>query len=208
MGISIWLEIAAVCIIGAMSPGPSLVVVLRNTVEGGRSQGIMCALGHGLAFFLYAGLAITGISILILNLPELLVILQFTGALFLLYLSVKMLQGSKVVGSIENIKLPNNRKGFTEGFAIAFLNPKIQVFLLAVFSQFVTPDISLFEQFGMAGLAGVIDGGWYLIVATTLAGTPLLQKMQQQRHVIDKWFGIILLIISMYLIAHSLVSYT
>ena len=55
-----------VCAMGAMSPGPSLAVVLRNTVSGGRLQGIMTGVGHGIGFGIYALIAVTGLSAILL----------------------------------------------------------------------------------------------------------------------------------------------
>ena len=40
--------VSLVCAMGAMSPGPSLAVVLRNTISGGRTQGVMTGIGHGI----------------------------------------------------------------------------------------------------------------------------------------------------------------
>ena len=54
MDIESLLGMSFVCAMGAVSPGPSLVVVLRNTITGGRMQGIMTGLGHGLGFGIYA----------------------------------------------------------------------------------------------------------------------------------------------------------
>ena len=51
-------------------PGPSLMVVLRNTMLGGRRQGVMCALGHGLGFGIYAGLAVYGLIVLLEEAPQ------------------------------------------------------------------------------------------------------------------------------------------
>lgn len=50
----ILLAAGVVLSLGAISPGPSLMVVLRNTMMGGRRQGVACALGHGLGFGVYA----------------------------------------------------------------------------------------------------------------------------------------------------------
>ena len=44
--------------LGAISPGPSVMVVIRNTIVGGRSQGVACAIGHGIGFGIYAGSAV------------------------------------------------------------------------------------------------------------------------------------------------------
>ena len=49
VGWEVLLAAGTVFMLGAMSPGPSLMVVLRNTMIGGRRQGVMCAVGHGLS---------------------------------------------------------------------------------------------------------------------------------------------------------------
>ena len=47
MDLSSWLQLALVCLIGAMSPGPSLAVVIGNSLSFGRLYGIFTSLGHG-----------------------------------------------------------------------------------------------------------------------------------------------------------------
>ena len=59
---SAWAALAIVFGLGAMSPGPSLAVVLRNTMTGGRRQGISTGIGHGIGFGIYAFLAALGIA--------------------------------------------------------------------------------------------------------------------------------------------------
>ena len=49
------LAASTVFFLGAISPGPSLLMVIRNTIVGGRRRGVMCAVGHGIGFGLYAG---------------------------------------------------------------------------------------------------------------------------------------------------------
>ena len=48
-----WVALATVFVLGAMSPGPSRAVVLRNTMVGGRRQGVMTGIGHGIGFGIY-----------------------------------------------------------------------------------------------------------------------------------------------------------
>ncbi len=76
---------------------------------------------------------------------------------------------------------------------IAFLNPKIFVFLTAIFSQFVVADAPLQERLVLAFIALIIDASWYVIVATTLSGTPMLDKLRKKGKVVDQVVGIILL---------------
>ena len=49
MELTSWLALAAICVMGAISPGPSLALIIRNTVQGGQGHGVTTALGHGFA---------------------------------------------------------------------------------------------------------------------------------------------------------------
>ena len=62
MSLEKWAALATVFVLGAMSPGPSLAVVLHNTMAGGRRQGVLTGIGHGLGFGLYAFLAAVGMA--------------------------------------------------------------------------------------------------------------------------------------------------
>ena len=73
------LAAGVVFVLGATSPGPSLMVVLRNTMIGGRRQGVMCALGHGLGFGIYAGMAVFGLIVLLEEAPSVFTGLQLVG---------------------------------------------------------------------------------------------------------------------------------
>ena len=56
-----------VCAMGAISPGPSLAVVIRNTISGGRFQGVMTGVGHGIGLGIYAFIAVMGLSSILLS---------------------------------------------------------------------------------------------------------------------------------------------
>ena len=77
MNFTTLLGLSFVCAMGAMSPGPSLAVVLRNTISGGRRQGIMTGIGHGLGFGIYASIAVMGLSAILLANESLFSILQW-----------------------------------------------------------------------------------------------------------------------------------
>ena len=59
-----WSQLALVCLLGAMSPGPSLALVIRNSISYNRIAGISCAIGHGLGMSLYASFVIIGLGII------------------------------------------------------------------------------------------------------------------------------------------------
>jgi len=191
------LGLSLVCAMGAISPGPSLAVVLRNTISGGRRQGVMTGIGHGLGFFIYAFVAVMSLSSLILGNQNIYKILQLIGSFILIWISYGMITSSS--SSLSEKKEMSSRKGFAEGFMIAFLNPKILVFLVAVFSQFIYPDMSNLSRLLMAFVAGVIDTTWYVLVALLFAETTILKKLRLNAVIVDRTVGIFLLLFAIFL---------
>ena len=197
------LALSFVCAMGAISPGPSLAVVLRNTISGGRLQGIMTGIGHGVGFGLYALAAVTGLSALLLAHDSIFLLLQWSGAIVLLWLSFNML--TYVPSDVREGHEISGRKGFIEGFLISFLNPKILVFLIAVFSQFIDPEMDQTERIVMAILAGLIDTTWYVLVAAILAGTPLIDTLRANSITIDRAIGLVLFFLALALVTKTIV---
>jgi len=203
MDIKSLIGVSFVCAMGAISPGPSLAVVLRNTISGGRTQGIMTGIGHGIGFSIYAFIAVMGLSSLLLANEQIFNLLQWVGVLVLIWLAFNMIIRNTSPGQSKESE-GSGRRGFLEGFMIAFLNPKILVFLVAVFSQFINPDITNPGRFILAILAGIIDTTWYVLVATVLAGTPIVDKLRVNAVIIDRSIGIVLLMLAILLIVKTL----
>ena len=203
MDLTSLLALSIVCAMGAMSPGPSLAVVLRNTISGGRLQGIMTGIGHGIGFGLYALVAVTGLSALLLAHDSTFLFLQWSGALVLLWLSYNML--TYIPSNANESHEISGRKGFIEGFLISFLNPKILVFLVAVFSQFIDPEMNQMERIIMAILAGLIDTIWYVLVAAVLAGTPLIDTLRSNSVIIDRVIGLVLFFLALALVSKTFI---
>ena len=82
---------------------------------------------------------------------------------------------------------------------IAFLNPKILVFLVAIFSQFINSDVTNSVLFIMAIIAGIIDIIWYVLVAVTLANTKFIDSLGVNAVFINRFTGIILFIFAIFL---------
>ena len=202
MDIESLLGMSFVCAMGAISPGPSLVVVLRNTISGGRMQGIMTGIGHGIGFGIYAFIAVMGLSSVLLANEQLFNLLQVLGALVLTWLALQLIAHKQSDLSVKYEE--SGYRGFFEGFMIAFLNPKILVFLVAVFSQFLNTDINNSDRFFMAIIAGAIDTMWYVFVAAVLAGTTIVDKLRENAAIIDRLIGMVLFMLSILLIVKTL----
>jgi threonine/homoserine/homoserine lactone efflux protein len=187
---------------GAISPGPSLAVVIRNTISGGRVQGVMTGVGHGIGLGIYAFIAVMGLSSVLFSNECIFNTLQLTGALVLMWIAYNMITHRSVESS-EAYESSGGR-GFIEGFMIAFLNPKILVFLVAVFSQFINSGINASDRMIIAVLAGVIDTTWYVLVALILTGTSLIDQIRVNAVLIDCSIGVILVVIAVSLIVKTL----
>lgn len=196
------LALSFVCALGAMSPGPSLAIVLRNTISGGRLEGVMTGIGHGLGFGLYAFIAVTGLSALLLTNGSTFLLLQWGGAIVLLWLSYNMFFYTSNDRNVNHKS--SGSKGFIEGFLISFLNPKILVFLVAVFSQFLDPQMSQTDRIIMVFLAGLIDTSWYVLVAAVLAGSPLMDTLRSNSVIIDRGIGLVLFLLALALVVKAL----
>ena len=158
--------------LGAISPGPSVMVVIRNTIIGGRSQGVACAIGHGIGFGIYAGSAVFGLIVLLENAPDAFLILQLIGVGLLVWYGYLMWNADIDLGDSKDTNQNQiRRQGFMEGFAIAFFNPKIALFLVAILAQVLEPGMGMATKLAIGLLGMSIDMGWYLIVALVLTGT-------------------------------------
>lgn len=158
--------------LGAISPGPSVMVVIRNTIIGGRTQGVACAIGHGIGFGIYAGSAVFGLIVLLENAPDAFLILQLIGVGLLIWYGYLMWNDDVNLDEdshVDDTKV--KRQGFMEGFAIAFFNPKIALFLVAILAQVLEPGMGMGTKLAIGLLGMSIDMGWYLIVALALTGT-------------------------------------
>ena len=192
MDVDSWLGIAALCASGAISPGPSLAVVVRATFRGGRSGGVATAVGHGVGVGLYAFGAVLGFSAVVLAVPGLERLLSLAGAMFLAWLGLKSLRSTG--GATAEPAMEGGRPGLREGFLTAFLNPKITVFFLALLGSFVPVQAGAGERALVAVLAAGIDTVWYVLVALVLAGTGLDRRLADHGLWIDRIMGCILLI--------------
>lgn len=224
-----WLSIVAVCTAGAMSPGPSLAVVIRNTVQGDRKLGVVTGLSHALGIVIYAFVTAIGVGVLVTESPLLFTGIKYAGALFLLWLAYKALRGPAAVdpdSRSPDSRVPNSDltallatheqvKGYQhnvritdavrDGVLISILNPKIILFFLALFSQFVDAGTGWGEAVLIAATAGAIDAGWYVLVAVFISQPLIRGALAKHIGVIEKVFGLLLIAIAVQVIVQAVI---
>ena len=200
MELGSWLAIAAVCATGAASPGPSLAVVIRNTVRGGRTQGVLTGLGHGIGVGIYAFGAVVGVSALVASTPGLQRGIELAGAAFLFWMGIQTLRHAGRAEMHEDPDDAKGRRGFVEGFLVSFLNPKIAVFFLALLGSFLPVDAGVLERAGVAALAMGIDAGWYMFAAAILAGTGAAHWLSRNGIWVDRTLAAVLMAAAAFLV--------
>ncbi len=197
-----WLALASVFALGAMSPGPSLAIVMRNTISGGRSQGLATGIGHGLGFGIYAFLAALGIATALSLHESVELFLKIGGTILLLWLSYSFLKSasSGTKETNESDEYDNSElTGFLQGFLIALFNPKILAWMLALYAPFIEADLGIETLIGMGILGMSIDTTWYISVATILSSGKTIDKIKSNSHIIDGAMGILMLIFALIL---------
>ena len=203
MNVQTWVALLIAFGLGAMSPGPSLALVLRNTLSGGRRHGILTAIGHGFGFGIYALLVAFGIAGGLAAHPVTYSVLRWGGAGLLLYLGVSFLHRAwsdrqDPAGGGDNNRQPADaigrmRSGFVQGLMLAILNPEILVWMLAIYAPFIHANSTTETLLAMGLMGMLIDGGWYASVAVALTVGDRLQRLQAVSHRIDAVMGVLML---------------
>lgn len=198
MTLIFWFQFAAVCIAGAMSPGPSLALIIRNSTRYNRLGGIMSAVGHGLGMGVYAIFAVTGLNIIILTNIYIFKSIQIVGIVFLFVFGILFIFQKNEKIDIDDSQ--NKLNSFLQGFSISILNPKILIWFSAVFSQFVRSDSTFLINSILVITASAIDCIWYILVALIVTSYGLKDFFQKRINAIQKISGTVLVIISILLI--------
>ncbi|MCV6590582.1 MAG: LysE family translocator [Marinobacterium sp.] len=199
MTLTLWLSILTICVLGAMTPGPSLAVVIRYTVNGSRQHGMAAAVCHALGVGFWALLTIQGLAILLARSPQLFQWLTWAGAAWLAWMGMQALRASASSGKlqVEKIKPVPLWQAGRDGLLISLLNPKLALFFIALFSQFVGHADSMRDQLVMMATAAVVDGLWYVLVALLLSRSAILTRLQRQAHWLDRASGVVLIAVAL-----------
>ena len=190
MSLTFWLKFVLVCVIGAMSPGPSVALIIRNSVTFSRTAGILSAIGHALGIGIYASLAILGLHFILITNPFIFNSIQIIGSIFLLGLGVMFLITKSTNLQIEETQ--QNYNSFFQGLIIAIINPKILIWFTAIFSNFIITNSSAITNFILVMTPTIIDGIWYVIVAVIVTSYGLKEFFQEKKTSYSKIIRIII----------------
>ncbi|RCU45233.1 MULTISPECIES: LysE family translocator [Corallincola] len=198
MTLTAWFSVFAVCLLGAMTPGPSLAVIMRNCIQRSRGHALLASWCHAIGIGAYALAAILGLGLLMTQFPQLFLWISYLGAGYLVWLASKALRSgpsSFVVDSEDKVHIPYLHSA-SEAFAIVFLNPKIALFFTALFSQFIAADMNWLTILMLVSTVTLVDGCWYTLVSLLLSHQGILPWLKRYSHWIDRVTGVVFLLIA------------
>lgn len=172
----------------ALTPGPVWVYLLSRTLTQGRRAGYFSLLGVAAGVVVHVLLAALGITVVLLAIPFAFDAIKLAGAAYLLWLAISTLRGGGVSFSPQPLDPVPDRVLFRQAMIAALLNPKVAVFYLSLFPQFVEPAAGpVFAQSMLLGavhlaVSTIVDGLLVTVaglLSAWFATRPLWLKMQR-----------------------------
>ena len=192
-------QVFIVCLLGAMSPGPSMAVVINNAIFKGRNNGILTSIGHGIGIAIYATFAVLGLGLIIETNLFIFNGLKILSIIFLIFIGIKSILNKEKL-SLEKKDIKKNTISFLQGFSISILNPKILVWFIAIYSQFMSIDNELIFNIYLVSIAGIVDACWYIILTLVVTTASALSFFQTKLMLIQKVQGFLFITIGLMLL--------
>jgi threonine/homoserine/homoserine lactone efflux protein len=197
-------QVFIVCLLGAMSPGPSMAVVIHNAIFKGRYNGILTSIGHGLGIAIYATFAVLGLGLIIETNIIIFNSLKILSIIFLIFIGMKSILNKEKL-NLEKKDVKEKTISFLQGFSIAILNPKILVWFIAIYSQFMSVNNELMLNIYLISIAGIVDALWYVFLTFAITTSSTLSFFQKNLIFLQRIQGIFFIGLGMALLAHLLV---
>ena len=126
-----------------MSPGPNGVLIAKTVPTSGKKAGFANVAGFVAAFYVHGALSILGISLILVQSAQAFFIVKMLGAAYLCWIGFKALRDAwNGISTAQNIEPAKKQRtlvrAFIEGFLTNALNPKVSMFYLAAFPQFIS----------------------------------------------------------------------
>lgn len=137
----------------SLLPGPSMILVIMNTIKRGALVGLMTILGVVIADAMLLGATFSGLGASIQASEVIFNMVKWIGAFYLIYLGVSELLGSVSEGSLD---MQSKHNALKQGIATTLLNPKIIIFLIAFFPPYINKEAALWPQIFTLGPAFLI----------------------------------------------------
>ena len=199
------LSIAGAIALGAISPGPSFVLVARTAVAGSRIDGLATALGMGVGGVFFAVAAMFGLHLVLNSVPWLNLGLKLLGGAYLMFLGFLIWRGAgqqlRLAETDTAARAPTFVRSFWLGLLTQVSNPKAAVIYASIFAALLPREFPAFVNFLLPLLIFIVEAGWYSAVAMTLSTSSPRAFYVRSRGWIDRATAVVLILLGVRLIA-------
>ena len=174
----------------ALVPGPAVVYIVTRSVEQGRQAGLVSAGGAAVGNSFHAVAAALGLSLVVARSAELFTAIKLAGAVYLIALGVSRLISRSPAEEEAAVEARTSRVIFRQAIVVNVLNPKVAIFFLALFPQFVTPGRSTVTQMLVLG---VLFTALVLMTDSTYACASafVAARIKARRAVVERITGLV-----------------
>lgn len=124
-----------------MTPGIDTLFVLNKSITGGFKAGRYASLGVNIGVLIHSLIAAFGVSLLVAQSEILLLAIKYVGGIYIIFLGIKKLTAtSPLLSNISDTQVLTGKNTFISGLVTNSLNPKVALFILAFFPQFILPE--------------------------------------------------------------------
>ena len=186
------LVILGITLLVMISPGPDMVIVMRNTIVGGRAGGLQSSLGVLAGNMVHITYCAIGIGWLIFESILAFNILKYAGAAYLIYIGVMSFRAKDMALSAETkAELQKNagKSWFLQGFLNNILNPKGTLFYLGVFTMVITPETSTATTLLLVLIMMSVSALFWLFFVFTLDSTIVRNVLERGQKIVNRVFG-------------------
>jgi threonine/homoserine/homoserine lactone efflux protein len=193
--------------VGAMSPGPSFVMVARTAVASTRANGLAAALGMGIGGSVIGTAALLGLQALLASVPWLYLAMKLGGGAYLMYLGYRIWKGATspliLADSRGTDARQSLRRSFILGLGTQLSNPKTAIVYGSIFASLLPREVPFLLIVGLPILIFCIESGWYSIVALLLSSSGPRDVYLRFKCWIDRAAGGVMALLGLRLVATS-----
>ncbi|MCW8442656.1 LysE family translocator [Fluoribacter gormanii] len=191
MNISLFL-LMMICFIGMISPGPDFILVTKNALFYPKRQALATAFGIVTGCLFHATYCILGLAFIITQSIVLYTTIKYAGACYLIYLGLKGLKSKQSLAIHQDLSTMKNittSKAYIEGVLCNALNPKLAVFLLSLFTQFVSINASMGDKALVAGVFIAESALYWPLLVLFLQSNKVRMIFANFQAVLSRLFG-------------------
>jgi len=166
----------AVATLLVISPGPNGFLIAKTVPLSGKKAGFANIWGFVAAFYVHGTLSIFGISMLLVQSAQAFFIFKMLGAAYLIWIGVKALINAFKANHKElptspakRVEPVSMRKAFSEGFLTNVLNPKVSMFYLAAFPQFMSIGDGVVNAYALVTAHTIVNFVWFSVMVIMLS---------------------------------------